>query len=199
MCIFRAPSVLYALSQYLQQNVLAAAKAADDAPSFSLQWCCWCLVSPDTVEYVFVQDGHLYRVPFADGDETIGLGLYMPVSMLTTDAVDEPASLSPTGLQCFCIWYNGICGESWIAAGGGGKVGDCIMINGCPLYDCGDRPSTLPRLYHGDIAACGLCDGAVEGDECSGLKAEPVPDPGGDGEASQEDPLSIMVVKPPCG
>lgn len=199
MCILSAPSVLYALSQYLQQNVLGAAAAADDAPSFSEQWYCWCLVSPDTVEYVFVQDGHLYRVALAGGDETIGLGLNTPDSTLTTDAEDDPASLSPTGLQCCCIWYNGGCGESRIAAGGGGKGGDCNMINGCPLYDCGDRPSTLPRPYHGDMAAGGLCDGAVEGDECSGLNAEPAPEPGGDGDASQEEPVSIMVVKPPCG
>lgn len=97
MCILSAPSVLYALSQYLHRNVLAAAHCA----SSSAQWYCWCLVSPDTVEYVFEHAAHLYR-PTAPLD----LRLAPPTPPADDDAV--VASLSPEySWYCCCgagVW-----------------------------------------------------------------------------------------------
>lgn len=129
MCILSAPSVLYALSQYLQQNVLATIKHRSSA-----QWCCWCLVSPDAVEYVLVHDGHLNRpaataaalrlappataadtVGDPDGCDDGGGRRDSPLSIAAAAPVDT------TTEQCIG-WYG--------TAGGGGGRGQCICAYG---------------------------------------------------------------------
>lgn len=145
MCILSAPSVLYALSQYLQQNVLfmAAAHPLSSDPPPPPQWYNWCLVSPDDVEYVFEHVPHLYRTPDEPPpvDEAAAMtGLRSAVGTPTTTIADGLPSLAPC---CCCGCCGGGCCKYKAGGGGGnrpydgetadvdGESDDCDMVCEC--------------------------------------------------------------------
>lgn len=171
--------MLYALSQYLQRNVLAAAVCSSSA-----QWYSWCLVSPETVEYVFVHVPHLYRPsPVDDAAAMTGLRCLMTVT-------------APTGERATSVGC-----KRYTGGGGGGSEspygGDTAEDEGdSDECECDDMSVSAvegdhPRLYQLPAAEdCTTGNGTAGGGDgrrcsCRGRKAETDPLlPGGDNDKS---------------